>query len=168
MASLQDKLRKSAYTASKKIYDSKIKVSGTSMEMLYVKENDVDWYGDVGEIDIDDKLTPVEVVIDLPNNIPMDRFVSADPSNRQITQTNVALFDILPIEAYAKFSQKVAKGDFFIYKFEDDNENIMYLLLKVTDLVGSFRKEMYGQRCYLALYNGPNSSKLVNYIESIT
>ncbi len=166
--SLQDKIKGSYLNALKKTYDAKVKVSGTSMEMLYVNANSVDWYGDNQTLDLADELETVEIVIDLPNDIPIQRFISGDPNNRQITQTNTYLFDILPIEAYPKFSQKVNKDDFFIYKFNDDNNNNMYLLLQVTDTVGSFRKDMLGQKCYLALYNGPLATGLVDYIESIT
>lgn len=165
---LQQSLSKNLDPLRRRLYDYKINVSGVLTQVLRLKIT-TDKYEDE-EIDLisDDIIT---VYIDLGGfgELPLIRYrnglLDIAPTNE-----GIYMYNIIPFKGYAKFNDRVEKGDLIIRKFSTENSNEPALIiLKVTELTGSFSSTGLVWKSFnCSPFNGPLESISTNIISVLT
>jgi hypothetical protein len=154
--SIQSYLEESNIAIKRVLFDNQIEMMGKMTKALRLKI-DEDRYGD-GEIKIISK-SIIECMIIYPGNVPLLRN-RADATSDTNASQNIMLFDILPIDLYAKWGDNIERFDFIIDKTKDENGNYTKFILQVSDLVGTFRDSLQFKKWLCAPYNGPRTSDI--------
>jgi hypothetical protein len=132
--SIQKKIAGANIEVKKKLRNYSISINGveTGVIRLHVEEDD---YGDETLTIIDtDEIT---VILDIPDDIPMDRLRPSE-SDPSMETDSLFLFDILPIEGYAKFTDEIEKGDILIRQIYDEvNSTPFLMVLRVSEIIGT-------------------------------
>lgn len=153
--SLQSKIAESHSGLKRKLRDYMIKISGDEFKVIRIKVTEDKYEDETVEV-IDDDV--IDVILDMPADIPIDRLRTTVGSEFVTTTDNVFLFDILPIIGFARFEDNVEKGDFLIQKVydEDDETNSTNytLILRVSEILGNFSHgRISGRRFQCAPHN---------------
>ncbi len=160
--SIQSKLEKAGRKGRWKFHDNTIRTLAKPTKSLHVKILE-DKYGDDEELEFFYK-GEIENIIKYPGEIPINRFRNTGVDS-QVGQTNVFLFDILPIEVYTKWQDNLEVGDFIIDHLIDERENLIKILLKVTEDLGLFGTNyLFGRKCYAAPYSGELYNDIMDVI----
>lgn len=138
---IQDSIANSLSGLRRSVFDYKIKTSGFDGDVIKVTTSR-DMYGDLNTINVESS-DKIPMVLDLPNEIPIQRLrktvTEAIPSETQ----NLYLFEIIPITGYARFQDKIHKEDYLIIQITDqdpsiDEDSDPYLfILKVTEIIAA-------------------------------
>ena len=160
MASIQDKVDSSNSTLRRKLFDNNIKVLGNEIlaVRLTVEENQ---YGDEGiEILREDKIT---IIVTFPEDKLMtETFEDEETGN---SQTNFMLYDVIPIEVYSKFEDKLNGKDLLIFKYTNENQETGKVILKVTRIVSNFNKSIVWKQYLCAMYHNDPFTELGQIID---
>lgn len=164
----QEKLEKAALKANKKIFDNNIRITGQEIQILRLRTTE-NIYGDDETIEIvKDGL--IDVVIDLPVDIPLSRY--RGNASTEANKEGIFLFDIIPIFIYYQWTPKddstikngnIEQGDYLIYIVNDDSIKIP-IIFRVTEILGSMRKNMIYRKARIAPYNGQLETMIQNKI----
>lgn len=157
MASIQGKLEKSNISARRKLFDNNVRLVGIEAELLRFKIVE-DRYGDetVQNISQDS----IVARISYPGEIPLSRFrmdaVAGIPDSipDEVDETHTFFFEILPIELFVQWSDNVEKGDMLLHRVNDEHDNPIKIMLKVSELLGTFQTELLWRKAYCAPFNG--------------
>ena len=163
--SIQSKLEKANIKSLYKLFDNQVTLMGkpSYVSRIRVERNkygDDETYEFIAENDI-------EIIISYPSEIPLNRF-RTNANDTSIDTSSIYLFDILPIEGFAKFSSNIMKGDFILDIIEDENFGEMKILMRVSEEVGSTGSVgLVYRKLLLAPYNGEIYPELQSYIDSL-
>lgn len=161
----QDKLRRY-------LFDKRIQITGREYKAVHITKQDLDYYGDVlpGGDTFEDWV-PIVLSINYPDEIPMDRFrysSSASSSERlEIGSSGTFFFDVLPIEIFSKFSDKIETGDFLFHIAEDEVGNKIICVLQTSEFLGSLGKSLVWKKHYASPFKGSLSQKIIDHIEEL-
>ena len=123
----------------KRIHDYKIDISGWSGPVIRVTTTE-NMYGDYTDISVVNH-DILNISLDIPEEIPMTRLRQTITENLTSSTENLYMFDIVPIIGYAKFADNIARDDYLIQVYYDQDplqDTAYYLILQVTELLGNF------------------------------
>jgi len=162
--SLQDKIAQSQAKARSKLHDFSITQIGTEIRAVRLK-TEYSLEGDAEE-NIIVSHGEVDLYIDLPKEIPIDRLRRNLTSNGSSAISNIYMFDVLPIEVYPKYGSDLQTGDIIIYKLKYKNEEEFYHVFQLTENIGSFNtREFSFQKFNTAPYLTAFTEEIKNVIE---
>lgn len=164
--SIQQKLEKASLTARYKLFDNQIKLVGKSSLVSRFKIERNQYEDDIVVESV--KEDTVEVTIVYPAEIPISRLRNNNFNSIPDGQTNIYLFDVLPIDVYVKWTDNIIKGDFLLDIIKDENGNSIKILLKISEEL--FTPGSYGivyRKLWAALYNGEIPVELQQTISQI-
>lgn len=171
--SIQEKLSKAYAPLQRKLFDRQISLTGRVSDVIRLKVVENKYHDEEIQIVSSDR---IEMVIDFPAEIPLFRFRnrnldSVDISQEQIeSNTSVYLYDILPIECYAKFEDKIERGDIIIVMYSDENLETqdLVLILRISEVLGSFNaNSLVWRRFQCAPYNLTLTDEINAIIDSL-
>ena len=133
----------------RRLFDNAVKINGRLASVVYF-EVEEDKYGNEESTIIEKKT--IEAVIDFPTQIPIERFKTGNYTLGNSNKT--FMFDVLPIELYTKWEDKVTKGDFIIhYLYTEENKKIP-IVLELSEFLGSFTTDLVWAKWYCSPYRG--------------
>lgn len=144
----------------RRLIDENIRKMGREMKILRIK-GDEDIFQDVANVQELSK-SVIDVIIKFPTEIPLDRY-RADYSEA-VEETRTFFFDLLPIEAFTKFSDCVEVRDLLFFYLEDEMENKIPFLLQVTEVFGSFSTSLVYKKMYLAPQHGALTQSILSQL----
>lgn len=151
--SIQNKLSRSQANLKRKLFDNNVRLMGVESNVIrfHIEE---DFYGDETISIISQN--NMEIIIIYPGEVPLSRFRYDQSNNNDagVDETNVFFFDILPIDAYVKWSDEIEKGDFIFHNLYDEKNNKIKILFRVAEVLGSFTTDITWRKVFLAPYNG--------------
>ena len=162
--SIQDSISKASEKVKRKLFDNQIKVTGRCL-MAVRYHVTIDMYQDEERTLIN--RDAIQAIIDYPTEIPIYRFARGSYNNDS-QQTGAYLFDILPIDIFTKWQDKIEIGDFIYHCLRDEAGNIIPILLKISEVFGSFEKGLIWKKSWASPFNGSIPESLQNIIESET
>ena len=138
-------------------FDLAIDLMGTKHQMIQIRQ-DKDKYSDVNGVELVEA-KEVEVFVDIPQNVPLDRLRTFDNMGSEIPTRQASFFDVLPLEVYGKFTDNYAQGDILVkpLHFEHANQRPYYLVLEIADAVGNFES---GYMTYIKFNAAPCTKAL--------
>ena len=162
--SIQDSISKASERIKRKLFDNHIKVTGRCLLGIRYRVTE-DMYEDEERVLIDRET--IEVVIDYPTEIPIYRFARGEYNN-DIEQSGAFFFDILPIDLYTKWANKIEVGDFIYHCLRDESGNPVPILLKISEVFGSFEVGLVWRKAWCSPYNGQIEPELQDLLEAET
>ena len=145
----------------RRLIDENIRKMGREMKILRIQgvEDIFQDMSDVKQLSKD----VITVILKFPAEIPLDRY-RAD-RDESVEDTRVFFFDLLPIEAYTKFSDHVEKRDLLFFYLEDEMHNKIPFLLQVTEVFGSFSTSLVYKKLYLAPQHGALERSILSQLD---
>lgn len=164
MSAIQDKIELKRNSQRKKLYNNKIRLLGTESKILRLRVTE-NKYGDEETILLSNE--EMIVYLNFPTDVPLNRYRNTSSGSDSIATEGVYLFDILPIELHCDWNSDIEKGDFIVYKTEDTKSNLnIKMLLRVSEIVGQFRKTLLYKKYNVAPYNGIINSNMLSIIDN--
>lgn len=161
--SYQSKIAQALAKVKRKNFDRMIKLVGRPISVLRFRIT-TDMYDDETRTLIDKQRLEVNMVF--PSEIPLYRF-DRNNYNKDVDDTGVFMFDILPIEIFTKWGDKVEKGDFIVCKLRDEVGNGIELLLQITETVGQFDTySLIWKKSLCAPYSGQLEAEIQTLINT--
>jgi len=145
----------------RRLIDENIRKMGREMKILRIQgvEDIFQDMSDVKQLSKD----VITMILKFPTEIPLDRY-RAD-RDESVEDTRVFFFDLLPIEAFAKFSDHVEKRDLLFFYLEDEMRNKIPFLLQVTEVLGSFSTSLVYKKLYLAPQHGALERSILSQLD---
>lgn len=165
LSAKQDKLRRH-------LFDKNIKLTGHQYEAIHITVAEADYYGDAldGEMTLEDRI-PIELQITYPQEIPIDRFKyvgSANQAERLSTEsTGTFFFEILPIEIFSKFEDKIETGDYIIHSAKDEQDNAIIMVLQMSELLGTLGRSLTWKKHYASPFKGKLPDLIADIVEEL-
>ena len=132
---MYNKINSSQAGVVRKLFDYSIFVSGREVEVTRVAVNPDIW-GNEDRAAL--SLGTINAVINFPpGELPVLRFRETG-GTEQVANTSLFFYDVLPIEAYFQFKDRVEKGDIYYFTIDDEGNNKLPVLLEIMDLSGGF------------------------------
>lgn len=161
--SIRDSINKKSDKILRRLSDTRIQSLGREVPVVRVRI-ERDMYND-------QRYTPVlsdrpHVILHFPMGIPIDRY-RQNSASVEHDESRVFMFDILPVELYTKWEDKVEKGDFLVYSVYDENESEIPILLRVAETLGSFKYTMVWKQQQCAPYNGELMPDVMSAFENL-
>lgn len=124
----------------RKLFDYSIHVKGREVEMTRIGVDSDIWGNEDAKALSSDR---VQAIVNFPpGELPLLRFRGAGGMSESAGNSSVFFYDILPVEAYFQFKDRVEKGDIFYFTLEDEIENRLPIILKVVDSMGGFSTKL--------------------------
>ena len=159
--SIYESISKSQIRLKQRLFDEHIKNFGEEMYILRLKFQE-DIFQDLSDIEVLSK-DVIPIIIRFPDEIPIDRLRG---DNEEVDSSRVFFFDLLPIEVYARFSDKVENKDILFFYYGDDNGNKIPFILQITEKFAKISPSgIEWMKCYATKYNGALSK---NVLEDLT
>jgi hypothetical protein len=137
---LYDKVNNSRAGVARKLMDYFIFTKGRQVETTRIGY-DSDVWGDADAVVLSrDSITAI--VQFPPGELPLLRLRAADGMAEEVGESGTFFYDILPIEAYFQFKDRVEKGDVFFFTIEDEAHNRMPIVFKVMDSAGAVTTQL--------------------------
>lgn len=151
MSSYQDKLASASAGIRRKLFDHSVRMKGRAVEVtrFFVTE---DIYGDERQAPIS-QASITAIIAYPPGEVPLQRFRYGAQSPA-VEDTGTFFFDILPIEVYTRWVDRVELGDYLFQVIRDENGSKVGILLRVSNLFGSWDTELVWRKAWAAPYNG--------------
>ena len=145
------------------LFDYQVNLTGDEHLVVRFKVTK-DYRGDETNTLIDSENVTVNLVF--PGAIPLYRLRNDTVDDQIDEKTSVYLYDILPIEGYAKFTDNVEKGDILIEKLYDEisSTSPALMVLRVSEILGSFDK---GNLTYKYFNCSPYNEMLPSAVQDI-
>ena len=159
---IQDKLDTGLSALKRKLTDYKIDISGREFQVLHIATTR-DKYEDETVTMISNKT--VTAIIKYPSDIPLYRYRSGSSTITHASD-GVYLYDILPINLFTKWADKVEKFDLLVQKITDDQDIIVPIVLRISEVLGSFNTELVWKYAQAAPYNQTLSSTVQTAIDT--
>lgn len=169
---IQDVLSAKQDNLRRHLFDRNVKLTGHQYEAIHVTVAEVDMYGDAleGQSTLEDRI-PIELQITYPQEIPIDRFKyvdSATKSERLNTEsTGTFFFEILPIEIFSKFTDKIETGDYIIHSAKDEQGNGIVMVLQTSEMLGTLGRSLTWKKHYASPFKGQLPTLLQDIVEEL-
>lgn len=158
--SIYQSIANSSAKLKRRLIDENIRKMGREVKILRIQGTE-DIFQDLSHINELSK-NVIDVIIKFPTEIPLDRY-RAD-FDESVEETRVFFFDLLPIEAFTKFSDHVEKRDLLFFTLEDEMGNNVPFLLQVTEIFGSFGTSLVYKKLYLAPQHGALNQSILSQL----
>jgi hypothetical protein len=77
-----------------------------------------------------------------PGEMPLIRLRAGAGTQAQVQATGLYFYDILPVEVYVRWEDKIETGDVIYFFAKDENGNKMPIVFKVLDQKGAFSSQL--------------------------
>ena len=147
--SIQESILRKSSAVQRSLFNNKINVVGREIDVIRIGTQR-DMYQNILQETI---ISENNLVASLhyPTEFPINRY-RADAAE-QVEETRTYFFDLLPIEAYFKFSDKVERDDLLFHVIWDENDNAIPVVLRVTESLGRFSTDLVWRKYYCAPEN---------------
>jgi len=160
--SIQNSLSKASTKVRRRLFDENVKRKGRTVQGLKISiKEDMFQNQETEAVLADEEIT---VVINFPDDIPLDR-VRLDGSSA-VSQTRTFFFDILPMEVFSEFSDKLETNDYIFFYFLDEENNMIPMIIKISETFGRFTTDMIWKKHYAAFSNGDVPPEIINLIKT--
>jgi len=161
---IQEKIENSTKTAKRKLFDNNIKLRGREIKAIRIFET-LDKYEDTTDIDIVSDNTITVYIDDLSLEFPLNRY-RLDTVGETPDSESIYLFEVIPIEMYAKWTDNIESGDLLVLIIKDNDIN-MPVVFRVSDNVGRIQVNLLYRKFNIAPYNPSNiDSSIVTLINA--
>lgn len=160
--SIQSSIMKASSKVQRKLYDNAIHITGKESEVVHFFEEE-NKYGDVEFTIIGQK--PLVATIIYPTEVPFDRMKN-DTLQIRTESSREFFFDVLPIEIFTKWEDRVDVGDFVVDFLYDENDNKMPIVLKVSEFLSTVSSHMVWKKHYCSPFRGILPPQIKSYIDS--
>lgn len=161
--SIRESIFKKSLKVKQRLFDQNVHLKGRTIQAVRITVGEEDIYKDTTDSVINSEV--IEAIIAFPDRLPLERYRLDGSTLTEETRTY--FFEILPIECYTKFSDRVEKKDILVFALEDENENKIPFVLQVTDSFGKFEHGMVWKMQYLAPVNGVLPADVRDYITDV-
>ena len=160
---IQNKLAKKQAGLKRKLMDYKIRLSGNCSQIIriYTEENK---YGDETLTTINHCM--ILAIIDYPGELPLYRLRTSADDSEIDEPTGIFLYDIIPIEVYTQWKDKVEIGDLLVRKIKDETDSCLVNVLRISNILGSFKTDLIWKKCLTAPYNMTISQEVQDIIDA--
>jgi hypothetical protein len=149
---LYDKVNNSRAGVVRKLMDYHISTRGRQVETTRIGY-DTDFWGDADAIVLsEDPITAI--IIFPPGELPLLRLRAARGTAEEVGESGVFFYDILPIEAYFQFKDRVERGDIFYFTIEDEAHNKIPIVFKIMDSAGAVTTQLIWRKFFCAPVTG--------------
>jgi hypothetical protein len=143
---LYDKVNNSRAAVVRKLMDYYIFTKGRQVETTRIGY-DADIWGDADAVVLSQE--PITaIVLFPPGELPLLRLRSADGMAEGAGESGTFFYDILPIEAYFQFKDRVEKGDVFYFTIEDEAHNRVPIVFKIMDSAGAVTTQLVWRKFF--------------------
>ncbi len=165
--SIQDSLSEKQDALRRHLFDKKILLTGRQFKVYKISQGDLDMYGDslTGEQILGDE-NILTLTINYPTEIPLDRYNYAGEKaggEDLVESSSTFFFDILPVEIFSRFEDKLENNDYIIHHLKDEIGNPIIIVLKVIEQLGTLGASLTWRKHLVA----PINSELPTVIETL-
>jgi hypothetical protein len=137
---LYDKINNSRAGIARKLMDYFIFTKGRQVETTRIGY-DADFWGNADAVPL--SLDPIIAIVHFPpGELPLLRLRKADGMAEGVGESAVFFYDILPIEAYFQFKDRIEKGDIFYFSILDEARNKIPIIIKIMDSAGAVTTQL--------------------------
>jgi hypothetical protein len=133
--------------AIRKLNDYHIFIEGRKTECTRLSRN-TDVWGNDEPATISVSSVPV-VFIFPPGEMPLIRLRAGNGTQAEAQDTGLFLYDILPIEIYTRWQDRIENSDIIYFFATDENGNKMPIVFKILEQKGAFSSQLIWRK-YLA------------------
>jgi hypothetical protein len=137
---MYDKVNNSRAGVVRKLMDYHVSVRGRKVEMIRIGV-DADFWGNADLNPLSEN-TITAIVNFPPGELPLLRLRGAQGMAEGVTRSGTFFYDILPIEAFFSFKDRIERHDVFYFTVADEAQNPMPIVLKVMDSVGGVTTQL--------------------------
>jgi hypothetical protein len=124
----------------RKLSDYHIFVSGRRTECTRLSRN-TDVWGNEELTPISTSSVPV-IFIFPPGEMPPIRLRAGNGTQAEVQSTGLFFYDILPIEVYTRWEDRLENGDVIYFWAGDENGNKIPVVFKILDQKGAFSSQL--------------------------
>lgn len=124
----------------RKLSDYSVFVHGRKTECTRLSRNTDIWGNDQLET-ISVSSVPV-IFIFPPGEMPLIRLRAGNGTQAEVQSSGLFFYDILPVEAYTRWEDKLENADIIYFVALDENGNKMPVVFKILDQKGSFSSQL--------------------------
>lgn len=133
-----NKINDSQAGVVRKLFDYSIHINGREIEMVRIGvDGDIWGNEDIQALSCD--IITANIIFP-PGELPLLRF--RESGTESAGNQSLFFYDVLPIEAYFQFKDRVEKGDYFYFTIDDENGKKIPIVLKVMEPVGTFSSQL--------------------------
>ncbi len=164
MSSYQDKLATASSKIRRKLFDHSVQMKGREVEVtrFFVEE---DIYADEVQTKISQS-SITAIIVYPPGEVPLQRF-RGSATSPAVDDSGTFFFDILPIEVYTRWTDRIEMGDYLFQIVKDENGDKIGILLKVSNMFGSWDTEIIWRKAWAAPYNGDLPTGMQQMIDTL-
>jgi len=133
---LYDKINNSQVGVARKLFDYHVFTGGRTVETTRLGCDSDIWGNEELKALSQEKITAI--VHFPPGEIPFLRFREAGGMSEEVGSSSLYFYDVLPIEAYFQFKDRIERQDIFYFTIEDEQNNKLPVIFKIVDIAGSF------------------------------
>jgi hypothetical protein len=126
--------------AIRKLSDYHVFVAGRRTECTRLSRNSDVW-GNDDLTTISISSVPV-IFIFPPGEMPLIRLRAKNGTQAEVQSTGLFFYDILPIECYTRWEDRLENGDVIYFWAGDENGNKMPVVFKILDQKGAFSSQL--------------------------
>jgi hypothetical protein len=124
----------------RKLSDYHIFTAGRRTECTRLSRN-ADVWGNENLTSISVSTAPV-IFIFPPGEMPLIRLRVGNGTQAEVQSSGLYFYDILPIEVYTRWEDRLEPGDVIYFWAGDENGNRMPVIFKILDQKGSFSSQL--------------------------
>jgi hypothetical protein len=147
-----DKINNSRAGVARKLLDYHILVKGRQVETTRIGY-DVDVWGNEAPTMLSQE-SIAAIVIFPPGELPLLRIRGANGGTESAGESAVFFYDILPVETYFQFKDRIEKGDIFYFTIDDEVHNKIPIVLKVMDSAGAVTTQLIWRKFFCSPVTG--------------
>jgi hypothetical protein len=149
---MYDKINNSRAGITRKLMDYYIFTKGRQVETTRIGY-EADFWGNADAVPL--SLEPIIAVVHFPpGELPLLRLREAGGMTEGVGESAVFFYDILPIEAYFQFKDRIEKGDIFYFSILDEAHNKIPIVIKVMDSAGAVTTQLIWRKFFCAPVTG--------------
>jgi len=152
---MYDKINASQAGAQRKLFDYSVHTNGRTVEMTRVAVDTDVWGNEERAALSQNEITAV--VRFPPGELPILRFRTSGTETADAS--SLFFYDVLPIEAYFQFKDRVEKDDIFYFTVDDEAGNKLPIILKVADQAGAVTTSLIWKKYLCAPVTGLHELK---------
>jgi hypothetical protein len=148
MANAYGKINDFVARSIRKLNDYHILVTGRKTECTRLTRA-ADAWGNIDSSTI--SVSQVQAIFVFPpGEMPLIRLRAGKGTQAEIQSTGIYFFDILPVEIYARWEDKIEVGDVLYFYVLDENQNKMPIVFKILDQKGAFSSQIIWRKMIAA------------------
>jgi hypothetical protein len=146
--SAYNKINNYCAPAIRKLHDYHVFISGRKTECTRLSRN-TDVWGNDELTTISVSSVPI-IFIFPPGEMPLIRLRAKSGTQAEVQSTGLFFYDILPIECYTRWEDKLENGDVIYFWAGDETGNKMPVVFKILDQKGAFSSQLIWRKFILA------------------